>query len=36
MNAAIAGVCERVERLGGEACGIQSGFAGLAEGRVVP
>ncbi len=34
MNAAIAGVCEQVERLGGEACGIRGGFAGLAERRV--
>ena len=36
MNAAIAGVCERAERIGGEACGIQGGFAGLAERRAVP
>ncbi len=36
MNAAIAGVCERLERIGGEACGIQGGFAGLAEQRAVP
>jgi 6-phosphofructokinase/myo-inositol catabolism protein IolC len=36
MNAAIAGVCERVERIRGEAYGIQGGFAGLAEGRAAP
>ena len=36
MNAAIAGVCERAERIGGEACGIQGGFEGLAERRAVP
>ena len=36
MNAAIAGVCERVERIGGEAVGIRGGFAGLAERRARP
>lgn len=36
MNAAIAGVVERMERLGGEALGIQGGFAGLAGQRAAP
>jgi 6-phosphofructokinase 1 len=33
MNAVIAGACERVEQLGGQAIGVQGGFAGLAARR---
>lgn len=36
MNAAIAGACERAERLGAEVVGIRDGFAGLAGQRAVP
>jgi 6-phosphofructokinase 1 len=36
MNAVIAGACERVERLGGEALGVPGGFAGLTAGRARP
>jgi 6-phosphofructokinase len=36
MNAVIAGACEHVERLGGRACGIRGGFAGLAQQRAGP
>lgn len=34
MNAILAGACERIEYLGGEALGVRYGFAGLAEQRV--
>src|SRR5215210_4702208 len=36
MNAVIAGACERVEGLGGQAIAVQGGFAGLAEARAGP
>jgi 6-phosphofructokinase len=36
MNAAIAGACDEVERLGGHAVGIRAGFAGLASRRAEP
>jgi len=36
MNAAIAGACEEVERLGGRALGIRGGFAGLVARRAEP
>lgn len=32
MNAVIAGACERIEAMGGEAVGIRGGFAGLVRG----
>jgi 6-phosphofructokinase len=35
MNAAIAGACDRAERLGAEVLGIRGGFAGLAEQRAL-
>src|SRR4051812_34885963 len=34
MNAAIAGACERLGRVGGRAVGVRDGFAGLAAARV--
>jgi 6-phosphofructokinase 1 len=33
MNAVIAGACDRIESIGGQAVGVRGGFAGLAEGR---
>jgi 6-phosphofructokinase 1 len=36
MNAVIAGACEQLERLGGHAVGVYSGFAGLASRRAEP
>ena len=35
MNAVIAGACDRIDAIGGQAVAIQGGFAGLAEGRVM-
>ena len=34
MNAVIAAACEETERLGGEACGVSGGFAGLADWQI--
>jgi 6-phosphofructokinase 1 len=36
MNAAVAGACDEVERLGDRALGVDSGFAGLANERAEP
>jgi 6-phosphofructokinase 1 len=33
MNAVIAGACDRIEKIGGQAVGVRGGFAGLAEAR---
>lgn len=33
MNAVIAGACDRIESIGGQAVGVRGGFAGLAETR---
>jgi 6-phosphofructokinase 1 len=33
MNAVIAGACDRIESIGGQAVGVCGGFAGLAEAR---
>ena len=35
MNAVIAGACDRIDALGGQAVAIRGGFAGLAEGRTM-
>src|SRR5215217_4969956 len=35
MNAVIAGACDRIDAIGGQAVAIQGGFAGLAAGRTM-